>query len=232
MTATTAPPASMPWEGSYPEALHDYQLDLAALPANAAQLAAQAAADHGDQPAFTFVLPTGANVVRSFSEVDALSDAFAAWLVREQGLQAGEVIALQMPNCLHYPIAVFGAWKAGLIVTNVNPLYTGRELRLQLEDSGARLLLVCDMFLQVGRPVAQALGVPVLTASLWDFSRSPWRRPSAPRWRGLPMRMQRRCRAWPMRWCAGRHWQPSTGAATPWRCTSTRAAPPGAARAQ
>ncbi|EJE52465.1 acyl-CoA synthetase (AMP-forming)/AMP-acid ligase II [Acidovorax sp. CF316] len=173
MTATAAPPASSPWEGSYPEALRNYQLDLAALPANAAHLATQAATDHGDQPAFTFVLPTGANVVRSFREVDALSDAFAAWLVREQGLQAGDVLALQMPNCLHYPIAVFGAWKAGLIVTNVNPLYTGRELRLQLEDSGAKLLLVCDLFLPVAQPVAEALGLPVITASLWDFFEEP-----------------------------------------------------------
>lgn len=173
MTATTTLPAAMPLEGAYPEALRHYQLDFSALPANAAQLAKQAAADHGDQPAFTFVLPTGANVVRSFREIDALSDAFATWLVREQGLQAGNVLALQMPNCLHYPIAVFGAWKAGLIVTNVNPLYTGRELRLQLEDSGARLLLVCDMFLPVAGPVAQALALPVLTASLWDFFEEP-----------------------------------------------------------
>jgi long-chain acyl-CoA synthetase len=173
MTTTAAPPAAMPWEGTYPPALRNYQLDLAALSANAAQLATQAAADHGDQPAFTFVLPTGANVVRSFKEVDALSDAFAAWLVREQGLGAGDVLALQLPNCLHYPIAVFGAWKAGLIVTNVNPLYTGRELRLQLEDSGAKLLLVCDMFLPVAGPVAEGLGVPVLTASLWDFFDEP-----------------------------------------------------------
>jgi len=173
MTATTAPPTLMPWEGTYPEALRNYQLDRAALPANAAQLVTQAAADHGDQPAFTFVLPTGAHVVRSFREVDALSDAFAAWLVGAQGLQTGDVLALQLPNCLHYPIAVFGAWKAGLIVTNVNPLYTGRELRLQLEDSGAKLLLVCDMFLPVAGPVAKALGVPVLTASLWDFFDEP-----------------------------------------------------------
>lgn len=173
MTSTAVPPAPLPWEGSYPEALRHYQLDLAALPANAAHLATQAAADHGDQPAFTFVLPTGPNVVRSFREIDALSDAFAAWLAREQGLQAGDVLALQMPNCLHYPIAVFGAWKAGLIVTNVNPLYTGRELRLQLEDSGAKLLLVCDMFLPVAGPVAQALALPVLTASLWDFFEEP-----------------------------------------------------------
>lgn len=173
MTATAALPASSPWEGSYPEALRNYQLDLAALPANAAHLATQAAAVHGDQPAFTFVLPTGANVVRSFREIDALSSAFAAWLVREQGLQAGDVLALKLPNCLHYPIAVFGAWKAGLIVTNVNPLYTGRELHLQLEDSGARLLLVCDMFLPVAGPVAEALGVPVLTASLGDFFDEP-----------------------------------------------------------
>ena len=52
-----------------------------------------------------------------------------------------------MPNCLHYPIAVFACWKAGLIITNINPLYTARELEYQLNDSQAKALIVSDMFL-------------------------------------------------------------------------------------
>lgn len=65
-----------------------------------------------------------------------------------------------MPTCLHYPIAVFGAWKAGLVITNVNPLYTERELRLQLEDSGAQVLLVAEMFLARGATSGPCAGHP------------------------------------------------------------------------
>ena len=84
-------------------------------------------------------------------------------------MQVGEVVAIQLPNSLHYPVAVLGAWKAGLIVTNVNPLYTEREVRNQLADSGARLLIACDLFVERVVPVVQELGVPLLTTSLGDF---------------------------------------------------------------
>lgn len=73
--------------------------------------------------------------------MDELSNVFSRFLVA-QGLQPGDVVALQLPTCLHYPIAVLGAWKAGLIVTNMNPLYTAREAALQIEDSNAKLLKV------------------------------------------------------------------------------------------
>lgn len=119
------------------------------------------------------MLPTGASTFHSFEDVDALSDAFAAFLVHDMELEAGEVIAVQLPTCLHYPIAVFGAWKAGLIVTNVNPLYTEREARLQLQDSGARLLLASELFLQVAQPVAAELGLRLIAASPWDFFAEP-----------------------------------------------------------
>lgn len=161
------------WEAAYPAKLRSYVLDRAALPANAAALAEIGAQQFGDQPACCFVLPSGVHTQRSFREMDALSDAFAAYLVQELGLQPGAVVALQMPTCLHYPVALFGAWKAGLVVTNVNPLYTERELRLQLEDSGAQLLLVADMFVQTALPVAQALGLRTMTASLWGFFEAP-----------------------------------------------------------
>lgn len=162
-----------PWESTYPPSLRGYRLDPAALPVNAAALATEASARHGAHDAFAFVLPNGLSTTRSFAQIDALSDAFAAYLVRDLGLEPGQVIAVQLPTSLHYPVAVFGAWKAGLIVTNVNPMYTERELRLQLEDSGARVLLVSDLFLQAAQPVAQVLGLPMITASVWDFFDAP-----------------------------------------------------------
>jgi len=166
-------PIQNPWEASFPPSLRDYRIDLASLPANAAALATDAADQYQANTAFAFVLATGASTSRTFKEVDALSDAFARYLVHDMGLQTGQVIAVQLPTSLHYPIAVFGAWKAGLIVTNVNPMYTERELRLQLEDSGAQVLLASDMFLQVAQPVAAALGIRLMTASMWDFFAEP-----------------------------------------------------------
>lgn len=161
------------WEKSYPERLRDYRLDTSQLPSNAAVIAGDAAAKYQSQAAVCLVLPNGVSTARSFIEVEALSDAFASYLVHELGMRPGQVLAVQLPTCLHYPIAVFGAWKAGLVVTNVNPMYTEREIRLQLEDSGARVLLASDMFLKTAEPVAKSMGIFLLTASLWDFFEEP-----------------------------------------------------------
>ncbi|SFM11416.1 long-chain acyl-CoA synthetase [Halopseudomonas pachastrellae] len=157
------------WERRYPPALKHYQPSPELLLGNLAQLPELLAERYGDSPAFTLVLPNGLTADLSFSQVHALSDQFAAWLIHEQKMQVGEVVAIQLPNSLHYPVAVLGAWKAGLIVTNVNPLYTEREVRSQLADSGARLLIACDLFVERALPVAQELGVPLLTTSLGDF---------------------------------------------------------------
>lgn len=157
------------WEQQYPSHLRDYRLPEQALSARFAELSEQLAERYGDSPAFTVVLPTGLTADLSFRQVHELSDQFAAWLIHEQKMQVGEVVAIQLPNSLHYPVAVLGAWKAGLIVTNVNPLYTEREVRNQLADSGARLLIACDLFVERVVPVVQELGVPLLTTSLGDF---------------------------------------------------------------
>lgn len=157
------------WERRYPPALQNYQLAPELLQGNLAQWPALLAERYGDSPAFTLVLPNGLTADLSFSQVQALSDQFAAWLIDEQQMQVGEVVAVQLPNSLHYPVAVLGAWKAGLIVTNVNPLYTEREVRNQLADSGARLLIACDLFVERAAPIAQALGIALLTTSLGDF---------------------------------------------------------------
>jgi len=78
----------------------------------------------------------------SFRELDDLSGKFAAYLQQHTQLKPGDRIAIQLPNILQYPIAVFGAMRAGLIVVNTNPLYTAHEIKHQLNDSGAKALVV------------------------------------------------------------------------------------------
>ncbi len=78
----------------------------------------------------------------SFRELDELSGKFAAYLQQHTHLKPGDRIAIQLPNILQYPIAVFGAMRAGLVVVNTNPLYTAHEIKHQLNDSGAKALVV------------------------------------------------------------------------------------------
>ena len=80
-----------------------------------------------------------------FAELDALSRNFGAWL-QAKGLGKGARVAIMMPNCLQYPIAMFGTLRAGLTVVNVNPLYTPRELEHQLKDSGAEAIVIVENF--------------------------------------------------------------------------------------
>jgi len=82
----------------------------------------------------------------TYGELDELSLQFACYLQNELGLVKGERVALMMPNILQYPIALCGAFRAGLVVVNVNPLYTARELRHQLQDSGARAIVIVENF--------------------------------------------------------------------------------------
>jgi len=82
----------------------------------------------------------------SFSQVDKLSDDFASFLQNEWKLKKGDRIAIQMPNCLQYPVALFGALKAGLIVVNTNPLYTVKEMDHQFKDSGIKAIIILANF--------------------------------------------------------------------------------------
>jgi long-chain acyl-CoA synthetase len=104
----------------------------------------QACAAHGHAPAFTNM---GATL--SYVQLDELSRAFAAWLQKKSGLQAGDRVALMMPNILQYPIALFGVLRAGMVVVNTNPLYTARELEHQLKDSGAKAIVIVENFVHV-----------------------------------------------------------------------------------
>ncbi len=81
----------------------------------------------------------------TFSQLDKLSAQFGAYLLT-RGLQAGDKIALMMPNMLQYPIALFGALRAGLVVVNTNPLYTPREMEHQFKDSDAKAIIIAENF--------------------------------------------------------------------------------------
>jgi long-chain acyl-CoA synthetase len=96
------------------------------------------------QPAFTNM---GATL--TYAQLDELSRAFAAWLQHRSGLVRGDRVALMMPNVLQYPIALFGALRAGMVVVNTNPLYTARELEHQLKDSGAKVIVIVENFMHV-----------------------------------------------------------------------------------
>jgi len=93
--------------------------------------------EFADKPAYTCMGQT-----LSYADIDRLSANFAAYLQNDTDLQPGDRIAVQLPNILQYPIAVFGALRAGLVVVNTNPLYTDRELEHQMNDSGAKALVV------------------------------------------------------------------------------------------
>ncbi|QEH08690.1 long-chain-fatty-acid--CoA ligase FadD [Histophilus somni] len=97
--------------------------------------------EHPDRPAYVNM-----GQVLTFRKLEERSRAFAAYLQNELKLKRGERVALMMPNLLQYPIALFGTLRAGLVVVNVNPLYTPRELEHQLQDSGAIAIVVVSNF--------------------------------------------------------------------------------------
>ncbi|WP_250658396.1 AMP-binding protein [Alkalimarinus coralli] len=90
-----------------------------------------------DKPAFSAI-----GVTLTYGELDQLTKDFAAYLQNKTTLKPGDRIAIQLPNLTQYPIVVFGAMRAGLVVVNTNPLYTKRELEHQFNDSGAKALVV------------------------------------------------------------------------------------------
>jgi long-chain acyl-CoA synthetase len=118
-----------------------------------------------DRPAFANL-----GKVLTYAEVDRLSQQFAAYLLGELKLKRGDRVAIMMPNCLQYPIATFGVLRAGLTVVNTNPMYTARELKHQLVDSGATVLLVLDNFGDVVQEVLHETQVKqVITTGLGDM---------------------------------------------------------------
>ena len=112
----------------------------------------------------------------SFRQLDEASRAFAAWLQKEAHLKRGDRVAIMMPNLLQYPVALFGVLRAGLVVVNVNPLYTPRELRHQLCDSGAVAVVVLENFAHTLAEVIASTPVKtVITTQVGDLLPAPKR---------------------------------------------------------
>ncbi|WP_143698237.1 AMP-binding protein [Vibrio sp. qd031] len=127
------------WLKSYPKDV-PAMIDADKYP-NALSMFDRSFETYPDKPAFV-------NMGQSltYKELNEKSDAFAAYMQNELGMKKGERIALMMPNLLQYPICLIGALKAGLVIVNVNPLYTPTELQHQLRDSGASAIVAVTNF--------------------------------------------------------------------------------------
>ncbi|MBP76215.1 MAG: long-chain fatty acid--CoA ligase [Pseudomonadales bacterium] len=118
-----------------------------------------------NKPAFTNLGKT-----LTYGDLYTLSGHFAAYLQKHSGLQPGDRIAIQMPNVLQYPIAVFGAMRAGYVVVNTNPLYTPREMEHQFNDSGAKALVCLANMAHMAEEVVPKTGVKhVIVTELGDM---------------------------------------------------------------
>lgn len=128
-----------PWLQSYPSSV-PAEIDIDKY-ASVVDIFTESTARFADRPAFHNL---GTTI--TYQQLEDQTQAFASWCQHEAGLVKGDRIAIMMPNLLQYPIAVFGALRAGLVVVNTNPLYTDRELQHQLKDSGAKAIVVVEAF--------------------------------------------------------------------------------------
>ena len=152
-----------PWLAQYPAGV-PAEIDVDEFQSIPAVLE-QSIRQYGDRPAFTNM-----GKALTYAQIDELSRQFAGYLLGELKLKKGDRVAIMMPNCLQYPIATFGVLRAGLTVVNVNPMYTARELKHQLVDSGASVILVLDNFARtVQDVVAQTEVRQVITTGLGDL---------------------------------------------------------------
>ncbi|HSN21174.1 MAG TPA: AMP-binding protein [Usitatibacter sp.] len=138
-TALQAPAVERIWLKSYPPGVPaDVPVDaFASLRA----VLERSCERFAELPAFTCMGRT-----LTYAQVDGLSRDFASWLQSAAGLGKGARVAIMMPNLLQYPVALFGALRAGLVVVNCNPLYTTRELEHQLNDAGAEAIVILENF--------------------------------------------------------------------------------------
>jgi long-chain acyl-CoA synthetase len=132
------------------------------------ELVEKTCAEHAERVAYVQM-----DTQLTYREVERLSRAFAAWL-QQAGFAKGDRFAIMLPNTLQYPIALFGALRAGLVVVNTNPLYTAPELEHQLNDSGATGILVLENFAHVLETVLPRTSLKrVLVTAVGDFLTFP-----------------------------------------------------------
>ena len=175
------------WFASYPPGIPK-SIDPDSYPSLSAMLL-HACARHAAYPAFDCL---GARM--TYAEWERVSRAFAAFLIEDAKLRPGDRIAIMLPNLLAYPVAFLGAVRAGLIVVNVNPLYTPRELKAQLTDAGATAIVIMENFAhkleaivadtKIKHVVVARLGdfMPALKRAVFNFANTYIRR-AVPAWR-------------------------------------------------
>ncbi|MEJ2127955.1 MAG: AMP-binding protein [Woeseiaceae bacterium] len=151
------------WLKSYPD---DVPAELPTPPFRSVRdLFEQAMEQWPERPAYSNM---GTDL--TYRELDELSMQFACYLQQELGLTRGERVAIMLPNILQYPVALCGIFRAGLVVVNVNPLYTSRELKHQLNDSGAKCIVVLENFAHVLAKVVNDTPVEhVVTTGIGDL---------------------------------------------------------------
>jgi len=158
-----------PWLAQYPAGV-PAEIDVDEFPSVVSVLE-RAISRYRDRPAFANL-----GKVLTYADIDEASARFAAFLLGALNLKSGDRVAIMMPNCLQYPIATFGILRAGLTVVNVNPLYTPRELRHQLVDSGASAIVVLDNFAHTVQEVVGETELRhVITTALGDMLDFPKR---------------------------------------------------------
>ncbi len=136
--ATAAPNTDDVWYASYPDGV-PHEVDVTQY-ASLVQFFDDSTARFRERVAYV-----SAGSPMTYGALARKATAFSSWL-QGAGVQPGERVAIMLPNTLQYPVALFGALKAGAIVVNVNPLYTARELAHQLKDSGAQTIVVFESF--------------------------------------------------------------------------------------
>ena len=159
---TASPYDAKPWLSNYPQGVA-HALDPSAYQ-SITDLILTSCKKYGDRPAFTCM-----DKSLSYKELDEKSAALAAWL-QSRGLVKGDRVAVMMPNVLQYPVAITAILRAGLVVVNVNPLYTPRELEHQLNDAGAKAIIILENFAHTLEKVLPNSSVKhVVVASMGDM---------------------------------------------------------------
>jgi long-chain acyl-CoA synthetase len=135
---------SKPWLAAYGTSI-EKNLPLPQYK-NLGHMLSAACEKFADKIAFTCVVPNGMNGSLTYRQLGEKSDAFASYLRNVCKLKAGDRVAVQLPNSLGYPVVALGTFKAGCVLVNTNPMYTPSEMIHQFNDSGAKVLVVVDMF--------------------------------------------------------------------------------------
>jgi long-chain acyl-CoA synthetase len=155
------------WLKSYPQGI-PADVDIREF-ASLKDILEKTCARYGNLPAFSNM-----GTVLTYTDLDRMSMAFGAYLQGTAGLSKGDRVALMMPNLLQYPVTMFGALRAGMTVVNVNPLYTARELQHQLEDSGAKVIVVLENFAHTLQEVLGKTAIKhVITTRIGDLLSFP-----------------------------------------------------------